>query len=73
MQIAVVVGMLGFTYFSVPLYRMFCAATGYGGTVSEGQTVEDKLRKRVENPDIETEKCAPSHCPLHVVVKARKS
>lgn len=56
-QVAIIVGMLGFTYCSVPLYRIFCAATGYGGTVAEGTTVESKLRKRIENPDIPTEEC----------------
>ena len=30
---AIVIGMVGVTYASVPLYRMFCQATGYGGTV----------------------------------------
>lgn len=43
---AVVVGMVGLTYASVPLYRMFCQATGFGGTVKEGKSVEDKLRRR---------------------------
>jgi cytochrome c oxidase assembly protein subunit 11 len=33
----VVVGMLGLAYASVPLYRLFCSATGYGGTTREGQ------------------------------------
>lgn len=28
--------MLGLSYVAVPLYRMFCAATGYGGTVQRG-------------------------------------
>ena len=35
--VAVVVGMVGLTYASVPLYRMFCQATGFGGTVQEGK------------------------------------
>jgi cytochrome c oxidase assembly protein subunit 11 len=30
----VVVGMIGLSFASVPLYRLFCAATGYGGTPS---------------------------------------
>ncbi len=30
--IAVVVGMVGLSFAAVPLYRVFCAATGYGGT-----------------------------------------
>jgi cytochrome c oxidase assembly protein subunit 11 len=29
---AVVAGMVGLSFASVPLYRMFCAATGFGGT-----------------------------------------
>ena len=29
----VVFGMVGLTYAAVPLYRTFCQATGYGGTV----------------------------------------
>jgi cytochrome c oxidase assembly protein subunit 11 len=29
---AVVVGMVGLSFASVPLYRLFCQATGYGGT-----------------------------------------
>jgi cytochrome c oxidase assembly protein subunit 11 len=32
----VISGMLGLTAASVPLYRMFCAATGYGGTPKIG-------------------------------------
>lgn len=34
--ILIVLGMLGLAYASVPLYRLFCAATGYGGTTREG-------------------------------------
>lgn len=57
---AVVVGMVGLTYASVPLYRMFCQATGYGGTVREGVSVEDKLKARADNPNPEMEKAAAS-------------
>ncbi|GMH36641.1 hypothetical protein BSKO_04514 [Bryopsis sp. KO-2023] len=56
--LAVVVGMVGLTYASVPLYRMFCQATGYGGTVREGASVEEKLKARAENPDAEMEAAA---------------
>lgn len=41
----------GFTYLSVPLYRAFCAATGYGGTTQRvkvenlGQILENMERK----------------------------
>jgi cytochrome c oxidase assembly protein subunit 11 len=31
-MVAVVVGAVGATYASVPLYKMFCQATGFGGT-----------------------------------------
>ncbi len=30
--VAIIGGMAGMAYASVPLYRLFCAATGYGGT-----------------------------------------
>ena len=36
--VAFTVAMIGVTYASVPLYRMFCQATGYGGTVQQGST-----------------------------------
>ncbi|WP_394762038.1 cytochrome c oxidase assembly protein [Phenylobacterium sp.] len=35
---AVIVGMVGAAYASVPLYRAFCQATGYGGTVRKADT-----------------------------------
>jgi cytochrome c oxidase assembly protein subunit 11 len=31
-MVAAIAGMVGLSFASVPLYRMFCAATGYGGT-----------------------------------------
>jgi cytochrome c oxidase assembly protein subunit 11 len=33
---AVIVGMVGMSFAAVPLYRLFCAATGFGGTPSIG-------------------------------------
>jgi cytochrome c oxidase assembly protein subunit 11 len=36
----VFVGMIGMTYASVPLYRMICQVTGYGGTVRRATTAE---------------------------------
>src|SRR5579883_2353496 len=30
--LSVVAGLVGLSFASVPLYRLFCAATGYGGT-----------------------------------------
>ena len=40
--LALTVGMVGVTYASVPLYRMFCQATGFGGTTRR-RSVEEKL------------------------------
>src|SRR5437660_1406145 len=36
---AVAVAMVGVAFAGVPLYRMFCAATGYGGTPQVGASV----------------------------------
>jgi cytochrome c oxidase assembly protein subunit 11 len=35
--VAVVVGMVGLSFASVPLYRIFCQATGYGGTTQRAE------------------------------------
>ena len=37
-MLAVFAGMVGLTYASVPLYRMFCQATGFGGTTQRADT-----------------------------------
>ncbi len=34
--VAVMIGMLGLSFAAIPLYRLFCAATGFGGTPSIG-------------------------------------
>jgi len=39
--VAVALGALGLAYASVPLYRIFCQATGYGGTVRRADGDED--------------------------------
>jgi cytochrome c oxidase assembly protein subunit 11 len=33
---AVMIGMVGMSFAAIPLYRLFCAATGYGGTPNIG-------------------------------------
>lgn len=43
---AVVVGMVGLSYASVPLYRMFCQATGFGGTTQRAEAAPDKTVER---------------------------
>lgn len=42
---ALVFVMVGCTYAAVPLYRRFCQATGYGGTVQRRETVEEKIAR----------------------------
>jgi len=34
---SIIVGMVGLSFASVPLYRVFCAVTGYGGTPQIGK------------------------------------
>jgi cytochrome c oxidase assembly protein subunit 11 len=40
---AVIAGMVGAAYASVPLYRAFCQVTGYGGTVRKAETAPDRV------------------------------
>ncbi|GAA0157286.1 chaperone [Lithospermum erythrorhizon] len=40
-----VFAMVGATYAAVPLYRTFCQATGYGGTVQRKESVEEKIAR----------------------------
>ncbi len=47
--------MVGLSYASVPLYRAFCQATGYGGTVSQTHNIEAKLAAREAAPNPERE------------------
>ncbi|KAG2425521.1 hypothetical protein HYH02_015006 [Chlamydomonas schloesseri] len=55
---AAAVFMVGVSYASVPLYKLFCAATGYGGTVRAGESVEEKLQRRRDAPDAKVEEAA---------------
>jgi cytochrome c oxidase assembly protein subunit 11 len=43
---SVVAGMVGMSFAAVPLYRMFCAATGYGGTPQIGPAVSRSVSAR---------------------------
>lgn len=42
----VAAGMLGMAYAAVPLYQMFCQATGYGGTVQRALKPADRILDR---------------------------
>ena len=43
--LAVLAVMSGLTAASVPLYRIFCGATGFGGTTQRAQTTPDEISK----------------------------
>ncbi|KAL5170796.1 Cytochrome c oxidase assembly protein COX11, mitochondrial [Glycine soja] len=49
-----VFAMVGCTYAAVPLYRRFCQATGYGGTVTRRETVEEKIARHDTNNTVTT-------------------
>lgn len=40
---SLVAGMLGLSYAAVPLYRIFCQVTGFGGTTQRADTVPDRV------------------------------
>jgi cytochrome c oxidase assembly protein subunit 11 len=40
-------GMLGLAYASVPLYRLFCQVTGFGGTTQKAERPADRVLDRV--------------------------
>lgn len=44
--VAGVVGMIGLAYASVPLYRIFCQVTGYGGTTQVAESASTKVLER---------------------------
>ena len=53
--LGVVFGMVGLSFAAVPLYRVFCAATGFGGTtqraaVAAGQILDRKIEIRFATP-----------------------
>lgn len=44
--VAFFVGMIGMAYAAVPLYQMFCQATGYGGTTRRATQYADRVLDR---------------------------
>jgi cytochrome c oxidase assembly protein subunit 11 len=40
---SVAAGMVGMSFASVPLYRLFCAATGFGGTTQRAETAPTRI------------------------------
>ncbi|XP_078444792.1 cytochrome c oxidase assembly protein CtaG / Cox11 family [Wolffia australiana] len=47
--VGVACAMVGASYAAVPLYRRFCQATGYGGTVQRRETVEEKIARHAQD------------------------
>jgi cytochrome c oxidase assembly protein subunit 11 len=41
--VAVIAGMVGLAFASVPLYRIFCAATGFGGTTQRAEQLPGRV------------------------------
>ncbi|KAK3020052.1 hypothetical protein RJ639_003365 [Escallonia herrerae] len=46
--------MVGCSYAAVPLYRRFCQATGYGGTVQRRESVEEKIARHAQDGTVTT-------------------
>lgn len=57
--VVLVLGMVGLTFASVPLYGLFCSVTGYGGTTKRGgelpTTVLDREMKVQFNADVNSD------------------
>jgi cytochrome c oxidase assembly protein subunit 11 len=44
--VALVIAMVGLSFAAVPLYRLFCQVTGFGGTTQAATTAPDKVYDR---------------------------
>ncbi len=53
--LVVVVGMVGLSFASVPLYRMFCQITGFGGQAQEGLAKTGELKDRFVKVNFNTD------------------
>jgi len=51
---ALVFAMVGSSYAAVPLYRRFCQATGYGGTIQRRESVEEKISRHAKDGTVAT-------------------
>jgi cytochrome c oxidase assembly protein subunit 11 len=47
--VSVVAGMVGLSFASVPLYRLFCAATGFGGTTQRAEAAPTRVAAAMIN------------------------
>src|SRR5690349_19439557 len=55
---AVVVGMIGLSFASVPLYRLFCQATGFGGTTQRAEAAPREVSGAVVTVRFDSETAA---------------
>ena len=46
-SIGLVVSMVGLAYAAVPLYRLFCQVTGYGGTTQTAEAASSEIGERI--------------------------
>lgn len=53
--LAVVAGMIGLSFASVPLYRLFCAATGFGGTTQRAAAAPAGIAQALVTVRFDTE------------------
>jgi cytochrome c oxidase assembly protein subunit 11 len=73
--VGVVVGMVGLSFASVPLYRMFCQVTGYGGTTQRAEHAPAEAGERIItvhfNADIAGTNLPWTFTPVQNEVKVR--
>ena len=73
--VGVVIGMVGLSFASVPLYRMFCQVTGYGGTTQRAEHAPAEAGERVItvhfNADIAGTNLPWTFTPMQNEVKVR--
>jgi cytochrome c oxidase assembly protein subunit 11 len=69
--VAIVVGMTGLSFASVPLYRAFCAVTGYGGTPQIGAEAGVAPGAVARNITVAFNADTNPNLPWHFVPEAR--
>jgi cytochrome c oxidase assembly protein subunit 11 len=52
---SVVMAMIGMSFASVPLYRLFCAATGFGGTTQRAESAPNRITSGLINVRFESQ------------------
>ena len=75
--VGLVAGMIGMAYAAVPLYRLFCQVTGYGGTTQVGVEAPSRVLKEVTTIRFDSNVMAglnwsfsPAHGPVEIHIGA---